>query len=220
MIRPRTQAAGHPSFSPNPRHRVRPLPGRLARRRILITLTKLLLPIGAAALLAAIALWPEFDRTKDSTRFTFSNVSGEVEGARLKNARYHGFDEKGRPYTVTAATVRQLDAERVELSLPKGDLTEENGVWLMLRAEHGIFMQKTNVLDLWRDVVLYRDDGTTLTTASATVDIRQGSATGGEAVHAEGPFGVLDAAGFTITDKGALVQFAGPARVTMRGAQP
>lgn len=202
------------------RAREAPRPARLARRRILVTLSKYLLPVGAIALLATIALWPEFKHGHDPARFVLSNVSGEIEGAKLKNARYHGVDEKGRPYTLTAVTARQLDPERVELTNPKGDITEVNGVWLMLRAEHGIFVQRADSLDLWQDVVLYRDDGTTLTTASATLDIKNGLAAGGEPVHAEGPFGVLDAQGFTVTDKGEVVQFSGPARVVLNGASP
>ena len=174
--------------------------------------------LASAALLAAVALWPDFSRHNDKARFSFANVSGELEGAKLRHARYHGVDEKGRPYTITTDTARQLDAERVELGKPQGDLTEQGGTWLNLRAEHGIFMQKANTLDLWQDVVLYRDDGTTLTTAAATLDTKAGTAVSGSPVHAEGPFGVLDAQGFTITDKGAAVQFAGPAHVVLNGA--
>ena len=39
-------------------------------------------------------------------------------------------------------------------------------------------------------------------------------------MHAEGPFGVLDAQGFTIVDKGTAVQFVGPAHVVLNGANP
>ena len=38
-----------------------------------------------------------------------------------------------------------------------------------------------------------------------------------EMVHAEGPFGVLDAQGFTVLDRGAVVQFTGPARLVLNG---
>lgn len=192
----------------------------LARRRALITLTKFLLPLGAAALLAAIALWPEFDRSHDNARLTLNNVSGEIDGARLKDARYHGVDEKGRPYTVTAAFARQLDSDRVDLSDPKGDMTREDGMWLMLRAVHGVFAQRANHLDLWQEVTLYRDDGTTLTTSRASVDIKGGSAAGDDPVHVEGPFGTLDSQGFSLTDKGAAIRFLGPSRVVLNGASP
>lgn len=220
MIPRPAQIAGHPSATHAPRDRSAPVPRRLARRRILINLTKYLLPVAAVALLSAVALWPDLTHRKDVTRFDLTKFSGEIEGARLRHARYHGVDEKGQPYTLTTDTARQLDAERVELTKPQGDITQANGVWINLRAEHGIFMQKANTLDLWQNVVLYRDDGTTLNTASATLDIKNGTAAGGEPVHAEGPFGVLDAQGFTIVDKGTAVQFAGPAHVVLNGANP
>ena len=43
------------------------------------------------------------------------------------------------------------------------------------------------------------------------------AAAGSEPTHAEGPFGTLDAQGFTITDKGAAVQFIGPAHLVLNG---
>ena len=54
-------------------------------------------------------------------------------------------------------------------------------------------------------------------TQSAAVDVRQGAATSSEMTHAEGPFGVLDAQGFTLVDKGAAIQFHGPAKLTLNG---
>ena len=220
MIPRPAQIAGHPTDTHAPRERARVAPGRIARRRILITLTKYLLPLAAIGLLTMVALWPDLNNHKDSNRFSLANVSGEIEGARLKHARYHGVDEQGQPYTLTSDAARQMDPERIELSKPQGDITQQNGVWLNLKAEHGMFMQKANTLDLWQNVVLYRDDGTTLNTSSATLDIRNNTATGGEPVHAEGPFGMLDAQGFTLTEKGTVIQFSGPARVILNAASP
>jgi lipopolysaccharide export system protein LptC len=48
--------------------------------------------------------------------------------------------------------------------------------------------------------------------------MRGGAAAGSEPVHVEGPFGILDAQGFTVLDKGATIQFSGPARVTLNSA--
>jgi lipopolysaccharide export system protein LptC len=80
-------------------------------------------------------------------------------------------------------------------------------------------MQRTNQLDLSQDVTLYREDGTTLVTASASVDLKAGAAAGADPVHAEGPFGVLDAAGgFTVVDKGASIQFTGSSHLVLNGA--
>ena len=51
-------------------------------------------------------------------------------------------------------------------------------------------------------MVLYRDDGTTLYTQSTSMDLKTGAAAGSQPVHAEGPFGTLDAQGFALVDKG------------------
>jgi lipopolysaccharide export system protein LptC len=201
------------------RDRMLPSPGGIARRRFLITATKWVLPMAAMGLLALIALWPEISDTTTKARLTLAHVSGEVDGGKLIDARYNGLDEKGRPYTVTAATAWQIDAERVGLTLPKGDITLENGTWLMLTAKEGTFVQHVNQLDLVKDVTLYRDDGTTMHTESASIDVRASAAAGSEPVHVEGPFGVLDAQGFTVMDKGTAIDFPGPAHVVLNGAE-
>ncbi len=196
-----------------------PTPGGLVRRRILVTGTKWFLPVAALALLSSIALWPEFDRAKDQARVAFRRFAGTVGGAHVTDARYRGVDERNRPYTVTAATAVQVGEKRINLTAPKGDVTLANGAWMMVQSKQGVFMQRENLLDLSDSVFLYRDDGTTMRTESATMDLKTGAATGAEKVHAEGPFGTLDAQGFTLTDKGAVVQFHGESRMVMNGHQ-
>jgi len=200
------------------RQRRLPTPGRLALRRFVITLTKWVLPLTAMGLLSLIALWPQIDAATTKARLALNHVTGEVEGGKLIDARYNGLDEKGRPYTLTAATAWQIDAQKVGLTLPKGDITLENGTWLMLTSKRGTFIQGLNQLDLVKDVTLYRDDGTTMHTESASIDMKMGAAGGSDPVHVEGPFGVLDAQGFTVMDKGNAIDFSGPAHVIMNGA--
>jgi len=194
-----------------------PTPGGLARRRWFINTSKFLLPAAAALLLASVALWPEFNRATDKARIVLNGLRAVVDGARVTNAHYNGVDERGRPFTVTAATATQRDAEQVDLTVPNADMTLENGTWINVKSKLGVFMRKAQQLDLSEDVVLYRDDGTTMTTSSATVEMKAGAASGAAPTHVEGPFGTLDAAGFTTTDKGAAIQFWGPVSVTLNG---
>jgi lipopolysaccharide export system protein LptC len=200
------------------RDRLPPAPGRIARRRFVINLTKWVLPVTAMALLASIALWPQIQDALTQSRLHMNHIAGSVDGGKLIAARYNGVDEKGRPYTLTAATAWQIDPERVGLTTPKGDITLENGTWLMLTSKEGTFMQHLNQLDLTKDVTLYRDDGTTMHTQSATLDMKTGAAAGAQPTHVEGPFGVLDAQGFTVMDKGSAVDFPGPAHLVLNGA--
>jgi len=193
----------------------------LARRRRIILVTKWLLPLLALVLLATIAVWPELKRFSNEASTAVRRVASEVGGARLIDPHYHSLDQHGRPYTVTAATAQQVSEERVNLTMPKGDMTMENGTWLYLEAKDGVFLKQINELDLSHDVTLYRDDGTTMLTQSAALDLKNGAAASAEPTHAEGPFGTLDAAGgFTLLDKGAAIQFSGPAHLVLNGTTP
>jgi lipopolysaccharide export system protein LptC len=196
-----------------------PTPGGLARRRLVINLTKWLLPAAALMLLATIALWPELGRLRDAARVAYQRTASEIGGATLTDAHYRGVDERGRPYTLTAETALQASEDRINLTKLKADITLADGTWLMLQSKQGVYLRSTSQLDLSHDVVLYRDDGTTVTTASASVDLKSGAAASSEPTHAEGPFGTLDAEGFTLTDKGAAIQFTGPARLILNGEQ-
>ncbi len=186
----------------------------------MILVAKWLLPAAALVLLCTLAMWPEVERIETGARTAAAHLGGDITAARVTGAQYHSVDDHGRPYTLTAAIAQQDGPERVNLTTPKGDITLQNGTWMMVKAKQGVFMQHSNLLDLSHDVTLYRDDGTTLVTASASLDLTRGAAAGAEPVHAEGPFGTLDAQGFTATDKGTSIEFAGPAKLVLNGATP
>ncbi len=200
------------------RIRQAPTASRIARRRLVVTLTKWLLPVAALLLLSSVALWPEIERVRDHGRIAFRRAfSIEPDSGRMRQARYSGVDERGRPFTVTAESALQNGPVRIDLTEPKGDLVTESGSWVMVQGREGVYIQRAGQLDLSHDVTLYRDDGTAMRTQSAAVDVRQGAAASSEMTHAEGPFGVLDAQGFTLVDKGAAIQFHGPAKLTLSG---
>jgi lipopolysaccharide export system protein LptC len=197
-----------------------PTAARIARRRAAVSLTKYALPVAALALLGSIAAWPELVRVRDQARIGFRRVASVDPGSgRLRDAHYRGVDERGRPYTITADWAAQAGPVRVNLGEPKGDIVPENGGWLMVQSHDGVYMQHSGLLDLSHEVVLYRDNGTVMRTESATLDVKTGAAASDDQTHAEGPFGVLDAQGFTLTDKGAAIQFRGPARLVLNGAE-
>lgn len=80
-------------------------------------------------------------------------------------------------------------------------------------------MQQLGQLDLSGNVTLYRDDGITLQTDAATLDVKANAAASASKVHAEGPFGTLDAQGFSLFEGGAIMQFHGPSRLVLNGGK-
>ena len=190
---------------------------RLARRRWAVSLAKRLLPLVALTLLCSVAFWQELFGGRD--RLSYLRGAVEPQSGQMIEAIYHGADARGRPYTMTAATARQVDPERIDLTDPKGDVTMDSGNWLMAQSQKGVYLQHIGSLDLSGDVHLYRDDGTMMTTSAATLDLKASAAAGSAMTHAEGPFGTLDAQGFALTDKGAVIQFTGPGKMVLNAAR-
>ncbi len=187
----------------------------IARRRVFVAMAKLLLPAAAVALLVLLAIWPELHRDADNGRLTYRRLSVTPESGELSEPRYRGVNAAGRPYTITAARAKQSSQNRTDLSAPIADMITESGAWVMLHSAQGVYLPKDGQLDLSGEVTLYREDGMTASTNTATVDLREGAATGAARIHAEGPFGTLDAQGFTVLDHGNVMQFTGPARLIM-----
>ena len=220
LPQPRARADGLVGAGPA-RRRKPPSARGIARRRLVVVAAKWLLPVLALALLTLIAVWPEMARVAEEGRVSFRRVFGAIpEEATVVEPHYRGVDARGRPFTLTADTATQAGSERINLVAPKGDATMEGGRWMMVQSQDGVFLQHQDLLDMSGDVQLYRDDGVTLRTQTASVDLRQGAATSSDRTHAEGPFGQLDAQGFTLLDKGTAIQFQGPAHLVLNQSHP
>ncbi len=185
----------------------------------MVGLAKRVLPLVALLLLSLVALWPEIVAQSDRARLVYHRSSLVPENGMLTAPRYRGEDDSHQPYTLTAISARQKGAEQVDLTQPIGDITLTGGTWLHVRATAGTFMQHAGLLDLSGEVTLYRDDGSTLVTDAATLDVHEGALVSGAPTRVEGPFGTLDAQGFTITEHGHVAQFAGPARLVFNGGR-
>jgi lipopolysaccharide export system protein LptC len=197
------------------RHRNLPSRGDILRRRVAIRVTKYVLPAAALCLLSLIALWPQLHHSKD--HFAYDRSAAAVSGATVENPVYRGMDDHGRPYTVTSADAVEVAPNQFRLATPKADVLLQNGTWMMVQSDDGMFLKLTSQLDLSGNVVIYRSDGTTLHTPSIAVELKLGAASGSQPVHVEGPSGTLDAMGMTVVDKGATIQF-GPGQAMLNAA--
>lgn len=209
---------------PRSRRRVRAasLPPRLApsapaiaRRRRRIGFAKLVLPALAACLLASVALWPELAGNLPLGEVGLHGQPVTPTG-EIVDARYRGIDATGRRFTLTAATASQDGLNIINLTQPKADIGATGGPWLYGSAARGVLDRASHELDLAGGVMLYRSDGTTLTTDTATMDFASGVAVGNARVHVEGPFGTLDAQGFSASDGGEVIRFTGPGRLVLK----
>jgi lipopolysaccharide export system protein LptC len=191
---------------------------QMARRRRLLRWTKWILPAAAAVLLISIGAWPELNRAMNAGRTGLRQASRfAMDSGRLVGAHYRGLDVHGRPYTITADEAQQVSGsgDRINLTRPIADTLTQSGSWVMIRADRGVYMQHSQLLDLDGHVFLYRDDGIMMNGPTAGLDLKRGIIASDDGVHAEGPFGVLDAQGYLMSQRDGLVQFRGPSRMIL-----
>lgn len=189
----------------------------LGRHKRTVAIFKFLLPALAAVLITALAVFPNLRDGASFGRISYKKQTNAATSlSRMSIAQYRGIDAKGEKFTLTASRAVQISKNRLTLIGPKGDLTTVAGNWLMLAARHGLYRQNTQHLDLAGKVTLYRQDGTTLHTSTASIDIAGGTAAGSQPVKAFGPFGTLHAKdGFIATNHGTDILFKGKSHLML-----
>jgi len=195
LVRPRRHAPGYSRF---------------------VAMMKLLLPMAAVALITLVVAWPHFKITDERFRIGFTALKArEADNPSMMNARYLGIDDLDRAYSISAdmATSRVGKGDVVELEMPKADITLQDGRWLVLTAETGIYTRHSKVLELTGAVNLFHDSGYEIHTSHTDIDLARSVAVGDEPVEGHGPFGELKAEGFHLVDRGKVITFAGKAKL-------
>jgi lipopolysaccharide export system protein LptC len=183
-----------------------------------VSMMKYVLPAAAAVLIVLVAIWPHIQPQDTRFRVGFSGLAArEAAEPSMLNARYVGTDEDSQLFSVTADLAKNLlqGIADVELEMPKADISLEDGSWLVLTANTGVFNRTFNTLDLIGAVNLFHDFGYEIRTSRAFVDLEHNVAAGTEPVEGQGPFGELRSEGFRLEDKGRLITFTGKASLIL-----
>ena len=194
----------------------------LTRRSLRVTKLKRILPAAGVLLLVALVVAPELRTGPDTNRVAYNIGQGAASqpASRLLGAKYHGTDQQGQPFTVTADSAVETGADDVELVAPMGDITLKSGAWLMMKAANGRYRPTSKTLELRDGVTLYRNDGTILSAANMEIGMGAGNANTAVPVQVQGPFGTLTAQnGFNLTNRGANITFNGPATLVLTQGQ-
>lgn len=190
---------------------------------LFVRFMKVLLPTIAAGLIGLMLIWPQFDLKEETLGQGLLDIHPEdARHLRMTKPRFVGSDDAGRPFTVIAeeATQASVDADVVNLTAPQGDVTMQDGAWLALRADHGIYDRGRETLDLTGDVVLIHDAGYEFLSEEARIDLAGGTAEGDLPVLGRGPMGEVRGQGFRIFDGGDRVFVLGRSRMVLVGGAP
>ena len=187
------------------------------RRRRSVRALKLGLPLIMAVSLGYLAFWWLESRDTVVNPDVISPVRDVTEKAEVtvNDVKYDGRDDKGRPYSISAATASHVDKDDRHISLkrPLADMTLASGTYVALTANGGVLDRDADILTLNGDVTLLQDNGLSFQTSSATIDLKAKTAEGNEAVEGQNGKGELTSQGFRVRDDGDTIVFTGKSYV-------
>ena len=176
--------------------------GGAGRRRVraysrAVAWMKVLLPLGAVVLIAAIFVTAR-DKGDLTKIFTAEELATLGAGLRLDNPRFAGLTEQGEPFAIRAdwalpdsAMPRMIDLER-----PEGEIEMSDGRTIAARAATGRMHRKDKTLVLEGGVVLDTSDGYHIETGLIEFDLGAKTANAPGPVSGTGPRGQIDAGSF------------------------
>lgn len=172
----------------------------------------------ALLLIVLVVAWPYIDVSDTRFRIGFADLTVREAGdPSMVNPRYVGTDDDDQPYSVTAEIARRLSetGDVIELDQPKADLAMNDGTWLVLSSQRGVYGRVAEQLELVGSVVLYHDSGYEFLTEKANINLQTSVADGQLPVRGQGPFGNLEAEGFRLDDRGQTIYFTGKSKLVL-----
>jgi lipopolysaccharide export system protein LptC len=179
-----------------------------------VVIMKRILPLAAAALLAAVVAYSLQSRQPDQAKLTltFAQLGIVNNDLAMVKPRLTGVDGSGNPFVVTADKAVQYahDPNRALLDNVEADLTLRDGNWLNATAPQGLLdaphaanqkCAKTTcpanqLLDMWGPIAVFSDNGYEIHTTFAHVDMGRGIVRGSKFVRGQGPMGTFYADSF------------------------
>lgn len=204
-----------------PRHVFSPQGHRALGRKYsrFVSLAKIALPVIALALIMVLVAWPQTQNQDSTFRVSLAALpEGEAGDTGMTRARFVGTDAKDQAFVITAerAVPNAINPDRITLETLQADLTLNSGAWVSMLSVTGLYDRTQQSLTLHDGVDLFADNGFALHTASARIDLADGTAHGSETVRAQGPMGELNADSFRMEREGRRLFFKGNVRMTLQ----
>jgi lipopolysaccharide export system protein LptC len=187
-----------------------------------VSLLKRVLPASGLTLLLLITAWPQLSPILERVRFAVPPIDlREARELRMINPRYAGLDRLGRPYVMTAAIGRQVPNrdDLIAFEKPHGDLRLNSGMHVVVTSVTGVYQSPAQLLDLFDDVNMVRDDGTHFVTGSAHLDLATNTGEGKDPIVGHGPSGDITAQGFRILNSGDTIIFTGASDAVLKATR-
>jgi lipopolysaccharide export system protein LptC len=193
-----------------------------SRHSRFVSAMKVVLPLGAVALMATVLFYSGIFDGRDRLDVTFREISSLNNDLRMVSPRVTGLDKSGRPYLLTADTATQAKGQPSHIALDnvQADLKlSDEADWVSLSSASGLLDTETQILELRQKIDIYGSSGYEFHGTSGRIDFREGTVSSDEPVQGHGPLGTLRADRMTADNGERTLRFTGHVKVRIYGKQ-
>jgi lipopolysaccharide export system protein LptC len=165
-----------------------------------IRVLKYALPAMAVLLAVLLLIWPHIT-------FKIGPAEGRIELGDnrliMRDLRYEGKDDRGRPFVVNAdrAVESRSEPREVDLEKLKAELQLSRG-FVLARADRGKYYEAERRLDVFGNVQIFDPSGYEIRGESGIVNLRDSLVLADEPVEAQGPLGIIHGNAAAVSEKG------------------
>jgi len=184
-----------------------------ARHSRMVRILRIAVPAAVALSMAAIIGYSTFLNPFHLKISQLDMGMPMISGTKVTMETPHlaGYTQDQRPYELWAKTATQdlTEPDRVELGTLRAKVQMEDLSTLVLDAKTGIFDNKQQTLDLYKDILLQTQSGYEARLSQAFVDMGKGIVTSEEHVDVKLTNGTLTSDRLRISGGGEVVRFEG-----------
>lgn len=184
-----------------------------------VRIMRLALPLAAMVVVAILFLRPGVE---DASIIPLDTKTPRIEQENISrnelvNPKFESRDKKNNPYKITAERAIQGESNKdlIMLEHPVGVMTLDGGVKVHIVSDTGAYRQDTERFFLQGAVFLEHEEGYSLSSDEAHVDLRGNLAWSEKDVRAQTPDLSIEAKGVHANGKTGQVIFTGPAKLTL-----
>lgn len=190
---------------------------RSLRQASKVRFWKFVLPCTAFGIVFSLCLWPLVEAkvailmNAEKPKRTMPLIKMTTE---LLNPRLNTLDAKGRPVVMKAESATQMTTQNAHFIKPQSHIHMENGQQIMIKADKGHYDQPDQRLDYKDHVELHSQNGITLQTSSASLNINTNQAEGHAPVSGSSHSTSLQGEGFKILKEGQELHLLGKSKIS------
>lgn len=184
-----------------------------------VVLMKRVTSLGAIIVIGAVLLFFFIQRQPHKLSLSYEKMGSVQDDLAMIKPRLTGADVHGNPFVITAAAAIQdaHDPKKATLRQIEADMAAGQQGWVDARAATGLVDMTAHKLALSGGIDMFADNGYTLHTASAGVDLKSNIVTGNQPITGEGPLGTMRADHFRFDRASGLLTLEGNVHITMTG---